>query len=154
VTYDDVAHTLSVTAEFEDLVGTTTVSHIHAPTLVPFAGTANVATYPGTFPGFPVGVTSGTYTSPVPIDLTLDTSFTGGFLAANGGTAAGAEAGLLAAILGGKAYLNIHTSFAGGGEIRGFLTPVPDNSVTASLMVLSLLAMAGFARIQGKSRSA
>src|SRR5262245_59234527 len=84
VTYDDIAHTLVVSADFADLLGTTTVSHIHATTAVPFAGTAGVATYPGTFPGFPVGVTAGSYSSPAPIDLTDVASFTAAFLGANG----------------------------------------------------------------------
>ena len=44
---------------------------------------------------------------------------------ANGGTAAGAEAVLFAGLLAGRAYFNIHTSTSGGGEIRGFLNPVP-----------------------------
>jgi hypothetical protein len=146
VTYDDVAHTLSVFAEFQDLLGTTTVAHIHAPTAVPFAGAIGVATYPGTFPGFPAGVTSGTYTSLSPIDLTLEASFTGGFLGLNGGTAAGAEAGLFDALLHGRAYFNVHSSLYPGGEIRGFLVPIPDTSATAPLLAVGLLAIAGCAR--------
>jgi hypothetical protein len=145
VQYDSVAHTLLVTADFQDLVGTTTVAHIHAVTPAPFSDTAGVATYPTTFPGFPAGVTSGNYISPV-IDLTLDSSFTGGFLGAHGGTAAGAEAALLDAMLTGRAYFNIHSSFSGSGEIRGFLTRVPDTSSTATLLVLSTLGMIGLAR--------
>ena len=47
--------------------------------------------------------------------------------AAGGGWVAGAEAALAAALMDGKAYLNIHTAFAPGGEIRGFLVPsVPE----------------------------
>src|SRR5690606_3203062 len=61
VIYDDTAHTLSVHVEFEDLTGTTTVAHIHAPTPDPFSGNASVATYPSTFPGCPPGVHAGGY---------------------------------------------------------------------------------------------
>ncbi|MCI0539785.1 MAG: CHRD domain-containing protein [Verrucomicrobiales bacterium] len=147
VTYDNVAHTLLVSAEFMDLLAPTTVAHIHAPTAVPFDGTVSVATYPSTFPGFPAGVTAGTYDSPV-IDLTQTTSFTGGFLAANGGTAGGAETGLFKALRNGKAYFNIHTTLHQSGEIRGFLTPVPDSSATTPLLALALLAIAGFTRYQ------
>jgi hypothetical protein len=128
VTMDTTAHTYTVFAEWEDLVGTTTVAHIHAPTAAPFAGTMGVATFPGTFPSWPVGVTSGTYTSPSPVDLTLTTSYTGGFLTLGGGTAAGAEALLIASLDSGKAYFNIHSTFRPGGEIRGFLIPTPEPS--------------------------
>src|SRR3990172_4103159 len=55
VTIDTAAHTLRVQVTFEDLVGTTTVAHIHASTAVAGTGTVGVATMPGTFPGFPAG---------------------------------------------------------------------------------------------------
>jgi hypothetical protein len=32
---------------------------------------------------------------------------------------------------GGQAYWNIHSTFAGSGEIRGFLVPVPEPSALA-----------------------
>jgi len=53
VTFDDVALTMHVQAEFEDLVGTTTAAHIHCCTAEPGAETVGVATQPGTFPGWP-----------------------------------------------------------------------------------------------------
>src|SRR5437762_82616 len=40
VDYDNVAHTLHVHVTFSGLVGTTTASHIHAPTATPGTGTA------------------------------------------------------------------------------------------------------------------
>jgi hypothetical protein len=138
VEYDSVSHMLKVDLSFTDLIGTTTVAHIHAPTAVPYEGTAGIATYPGTFPGFPTGVTSGTYSGMW--DLTLTTSYTASFLTASGGTAAGAEAALLAAMDTGRAYVNVHTTFLPAGEIRGFLNPVPDSAATASLLGISLLA--------------
>src|SRR3954467_1051540 len=52
ITYDNVAHTMRVQASFTGLSGTTTASHIHAPTAVPFAGTASVATQTPSFSGF------------------------------------------------------------------------------------------------------
>jgi hypothetical protein len=76
---------------------------------------------------------SGSYSTPGPIDLTLTSSFTGGptgFLNVfGGGTAAGAEAALVTGLLAGRAYLNVHTSFAPGGEIRGFLQEIPPAAV-------------------------
>jgi len=137
VTYDDVAHTLFVQATFSGLTGTTTVAHIHCCVDPP--GTVGVATFPGTFPGFPLGLTSGSYMSPSPIDLTLTGSYTAPFLNNfGGGTAAGAEAALVAGLLGGDAYFNIHTSFAPGGEIRGFLQPVPEPG-TLGLVALGMI---------------
>lgn len=123
--YDDVAHTLTLSATFSDLIGTTTVAHIHAPTAAPFAGTTGVAVTPGTLPGFPAGVTSGSY-GPTVLDLALGGTYTASFLSLGGGTPAGAEALLFSSMLEGKAYFNIHSTFAGGGEIRGFLVPVPE----------------------------
>ena len=63
VRYDPVLHTLRVEANFFGLTGTTTASHIHCCTAVPFAGTAGVATTTPTFAGFPLGVTAGAYTT-------------------------------------------------------------------------------------------
>jgi hypothetical protein len=140
VTYDSVAHTLFVAAEFADLEGTTTVAHIHCCVAAP--GTVGVATYPSTFPGFPVGVSNGTYVSPSPIDLTLTTSYTAGFLNNfGGGTAAGAEAALVAGMLAGMAYFNIHTSFASGGEIRGFLEQKIPEPGTLGLLGIGILGV-------------
>lgn len=131
VDYDDIARTLHVQASFSGLTGTTTVSHIHSPTLVPFAGTAGVATTTPTFFGFPAGVTSGVYDNI--LDLTQPSSWNPAYITNNGGTPAGAEASLALSMAEGKAYFNIHTSLYGGGEIRGFLIPEP-----VSLLLLGL----------------
>ena len=131
VTIDDVAHTMRVQASFVDLTGTSSNCHIHAPTAVAGTGNVGVATTTPTFPGFPSGVTVGTYDNT--FDLTLASSYNPAFVTANGGTVAGAETALLAAIAAGKAYFNIHSSFSSSGEIRGFLqlfspTPTAANS--------------------------
>jgi hypothetical protein len=131
VDYDDVAHTLSLQVTFSGLQGTTTASHIHAPTTAPFFQNAGVATVMPAPAGFPLGVTSGSYSGT--LDLTQASSYNPAFVTANGGTTAGAEAALTAAIAGGEAYWNIHSSSFGGGEIRGFLVPVPEPSVLALL---------------------
>jgi hypothetical protein len=131
VTTDDVLNTLFVDVSFSGLLAGTTASHIHTPTAVPGTGTAGVATTTPTFAGFPLGVTSGTYTNT--LDLTLLSSYNPAFVSANGGTAASAEAALLAGLAAGEAYLNIHTTLFQGGEIRGFLTTVPGPIAGAGL---------------------
>ncbi len=131
VTYDSSAHTMRVQFNFSGLTGTTTASHIHAPTAVAGTGTAGVATTTPYFAGFPIGVTSGTYDNT--LDLTQTSSFNASYITANGGTPAGAEAALASALASGKAYLNIHTTTFAGGEIRGFLTLVPEPSSLALL---------------------
>lgn len=121
VDIDPVAHTLHLVVAFNNLTGNTTASHIHAITAVAFAGNAGVATTTPTFAGFPLGVKSGFYE--ITLNTTLTSSWNSSFITANGGTTATAEAALFQAIADGKAYLNIHSTFAGGGEIRGFWVP-------------------------------
>jgi hypothetical protein len=148
--FDTTAHTLVVSTTFSDLTGPTTVAHIHCCVDPP--GFVGVATYPSTFPGFPSGVTSGSYTSPSPIDLTLVSSYTGGFLTTfGGGTAAGAEAALLAGLLDGRAYFNVHTMFSPAGEIRGFLrvASVPE---PGTLIFFGIAASAAIARRRQQRR--
>jgi hypothetical protein len=126
VTYDPDAHTLRVQVEFSDLLAPTTVAHIHCCIAPP--GNVGVATTTPTFPGFPTGVTAGTYDQT--FDLMLASSFNPDFITANGGTAAGAEAELADGLFDGEAYLNVHSEMFRAGEIRGFLTevaaPVPE----------------------------
>jgi len=137
VLYDDVAHTLLVNAEWSGLTGTSTVAHMHCCTLLPT--TAGVAVTPGTLPGFPVGLTSGSYMS-APINLTLASSFTAGFVNNfAGGSVANAEAAFITNVLNGAVYFNIHSTYAPGGEIRGTLR-VPEPA-TLSLLVLGLLPL-------------
>jgi CHRD domain/PEP-CTERM motif len=124
VDYDDAAHTLHVNVSFSGLLGTTTASHIHSATASPGTGTAGVATTTPYFAGFPIGVTSGTYDNT--LDLTMASSWNPSYVTAHGGTNAGAEAALAAGMAAGEAYLNIHTTVVPGGEIRGFLTAVPE----------------------------
>jgi hypothetical protein len=138
VTIDDVANTMLVEVNFSGLTGTTTASHIHATTALGFTGTAGVATQVPTFSGFPLGVTSGTYSNL--FDLLTAATYNPSFVTANGGTAAGAESALLSAIGSGRAYLNIHTTAFPGGEIRGFLVAVPEPA-TWGMMLLGFGAI-------------
>jgi hypothetical protein len=130
VDIDAVAHTMRVRANFGGLLGTVTASHIHGPTAVAGTGTAGVATTTPTFPGFPSGVTGGAYD--MTFDMTQASSYNPSFITANGGTTASAEAALFQAITDGKAYLNIHSTSFGGGEIRGFLVPGGPTPTNAS----------------------
>src|SRR3989449_8553937 len=117
VNYDDSAHTLQLQVSFSGLTGTTTASHIHAPTASPFSGTAGVATTTPSFAGFPLGVTSGSYSDT--LDLTAASSYNPAFITANGGTPAGAESALAAAMAGGQGLGNQHTITFRGGQKRG-----------------------------------
>ena len=134
VTLDLALMTMRVQVNFTGLSSNTTAAHIHATTTEAFTGTAGVATVVPAFPGFPLGVTSGTSDST--LDLTSASSFNPAFVTANGGSVSASAAALIAAIEQGKAYLNIHTTNFGGGEIRGFLA-VPEPAT------LSLIAVGG-----------
>ena len=95
-----------------------------------------------------MGVTSGSYM--ITLDLTSTSTYTSGFL---GGSSpadpTGAEARLLQGILDGKAYFNIHTNLFPGGEIRGFLAPVPEPG-TILLTGLGFLGLLGMRRLRAR----
>ncbi|HEY0961716.1 MAG TPA: autotransporter domain-containing protein [Pseudomonadales bacterium] len=110
-------HQLRVATTFRDLNSGTTAAHVHCCT-APGAN-AGVATMLPTFTGFPAGVTSGSYSSS--FNTTQATTWNAAFIAANGGTPAGAEAALRDALNGGRSYLNIHTTTSPGGELRANL---------------------------------
>jgi hypothetical protein len=144
VIIDADAHTLRVLVQFANLLAGNTASHIH---VINGPGDANttdtlgpVATTTPTFTGFPTGATSGSF------DATFNTLVNGtyraGFITDSGGTAAAAEAALFAGIMSGRAYLNIHTSAFPGGEIRGFLTQVPEPG-TIGLLLSGLVVLGG-----------
>lgn len=133
VTFDPVANTMRVQATFGGLLGPTTAAHIHCCTPAPFTGTAQVATTTPTFPGFPGGVTSGTYDQT--FDMSLAASYRPGFVMTEGSVPA-AEATLFNSMIAGNTYFNIHTTFAPGGEIRGFLQ-VPE-PMTVGILAIGL----------------
>lgn len=138
VVFDPVAMTLSIDAWFSGLTGTTTVAHIHCCTAEPGEGNVGVATSTPSFPGFPAGVQAGSYT--VVLDLLMAGSWNPSFVTFNGGTFESAAAALGAGLMNGTSYFNIHTTFAPGGEIRGFLTTVPEPG-TLGLACLGLAGM-------------
>jgi hypothetical protein len=143
VVFDIDAHTLTVNMTFSGLLGATTASHIHCCTMLPNSGNAGVATETPTFNGFPLGVSSGTYS--MSYDTSLASSWSPAFLSNNGGTTAGAEAAFGAGLASGEAYLNIHTNLYSAGEIRSFLAPVPEPG-TWAMLLLGIPAVLGLRR--------
>ena len=118
ITWDTATTMMTVNVVFSELTTPTTAAHIHCCTTAP-GGNAGVATTVPFFPGFPIGVTSGTYAHV--FDMLNASSYNPAFVTANGGTPASAAAALLTGILAGEAYLNIHSMMFPAGEIRGFL---------------------------------
>jgi hypothetical protein len=113
--------TMRVVLDFAGLTGNTTASHIHCCTLP--GSNVGVASMTPTFTDFPLGITFGSYDHT--FDLAVASSYNPAFITNNGGTVSTALNALLLGLDDGKAYLNIHTTAFGGGEIRALLAPVP-----------------------------
>lgn len=146
VTIDTSSFTMRVQAVFTGLTGTVTVAHIHCCTAVPGAGNVGVATPTPSFPGFPTGVTTGFYDQT--FNMLQASSWNAAFITNNGGTPITAFAAFVNGMNAGSAYLNIHSTFAPGGEIRGFYAPnlpIPEPG-TYALMALGLAGVVVAAR--------
>jgi hypothetical protein len=119
-TYDTISNNLTWTISFEDLVGPMTNSHFHGPAA----------------PGVSAGVQ-------VPIPFTAgvmeDT------LIGNATITEVQEAQLLAGLL----YINIHSEFRPGGEIRGQVSVIPEPGTYA--LFGSALAALAIIRLRKKS---
>jgi hypothetical protein len=118
-TYDDgvgVSPNISWSITFQDLIGTTNNAHFHGPGA----------------PGVPAGVRLGT---PFPVGVTS------GVIAGTGTI----SAALGTELLSGLWYHNIHTSFAGGGEIRGQLVLIPE-PLSVAILATGLVGLVGLRR--------
>ena len=133
VGFDIVAHRMRVQFSFSGMSGNTTVAHIHGPTAAPGVGTAGVMTTTPSFPGFPTGVTFGTYDQL--FDTSLASTYRAAFINSSGGTVPQAEAALLSYLMAGSAYFNVHSQTYPGGEITGFLNAVPEPASLTSLAI-------------------
>ncbi len=137
-------NTLTVQIDWENLEGGLPgAAHIHCCT----APGTNVNVAVG-FPDFPM-LNSGSYFRL--FDLLDPNIYTASFLNDfGGGTAAGAQAALIAGLEDHMAYTNIHNETYQGGEIRGNLSEVPEP--TSMVLLASGLAL-GF-RQSRRPRSA
>ena len=109
-----------------------TMAHIHC--CAPLGTNVGVATTVPAFPGFPLGVTAGTYVSPV-FDPTQPPIYNPAFVTLQGGLSQ-AEAALIAGIENDQTYFNIHTMNFPGGEIRGQLDPLNPVPEPTTLLLL------------------
>jgi CHRD domain len=142
VVLDPTAQTIQINVTFSGLTSNDVAAHIHC--CAPFGTNVGVATTVPAFPGFPLGVTSGTYSSVV-FDLTQPTIYNPAFITLQGGTIPLAEAALIGGIENGMTYLNIHTVNFGGGEIRGQLFPTPEPN---SLVLVGSAALGSFVLVR------
>ncbi len=153
VTVDTVADTMHVQEIFSGLESPTTASHIHCCGVQPT--NLGVATTLPSFPGFPLGVTSGTFDNT--FDMTSASSYNPAFITAEGGTVADAFDALVAGLNDGQAYINIHSMMFPNGEIRGILEPTPSATPVPAALPLAatgfgLLGLLGWCR-KRKSRA-
>ncbi len=139
VVFDDVADTLTLDISFSGLLGLSTASHIHCCEATPGVGNVGVATVVPAFPGFPIGVTSGSVVGSV-LDLNSASAYNPAFVTAQGSVAA-AESAFIAGLVSGRTYLNIHSMANPGGELRAQITAVPEPTTISLLGLGGLIAL-------------
>jgi hypothetical protein len=145
---DPTAQTLQVITSFYGLTSPDTGAQINCCASLG-ANAGVVATLPASL-NFPLGVTQGSYLSPV-FSLVDPNFYNPAFVVSEGGLAQ-AEAALIAGIENGQSYTSIETTGNPGGEIRSQLLPIGSLAVPepASLIVLGS-AVASFGLIRRRS---
>jgi hypothetical protein len=146
LTLDTIAETLLGHIEFSGLSAPTTAAHVHCCLASPFLTGVNVgvATVVPAFPGFPLGVTSGT--DDFLLNLNSASAYNPAFVTLQGSLAT-AEVSFINGLVAGETYLNIHTAAPNGfpgGEIRGFVTRLTIPEPMTSMLLALGLAAAGF----------
>jgi len=116
VVLDPTAQTIQILASFFGLTAPDTAAHIHCCQTMPGTNVGVATTVPA-FDGFPLGVTQGTYLSPI-FSLADPSFYNPVFVNMFPGGLPEAEAALIAGIENGLTYFNIHTAPNPGGEIR------------------------------------
>jgi hypothetical protein len=152
VVLDPTAETIQILASFFGLTTPDVAAHIHCCQTTPGnPPTVGVATTMPTFAGFPLGVTQGTYLSPI-FSLEDSSFYNPAFVMLQGGLEQ-AETALIAGIESGLTYFNIHSQQFMGGELRTQLlplggVPVPAPIVGAGLpgLILACGALIALAR--------
>src|SRR6266851_1675077 len=114
---DTTAQTLAGSIVFSGLTSTTTAAHIHCCLASPFLTGANVgvATLLPAFPGFPLGVMSGTDNFLLHLDSA--SAYNPAFVTLQGGLA-NAETSFIAGLIAGETYLNVHTNLTCSREVK------------------------------------
>ena len=138
ITFDLDLVTMRVQLQFNGLSSNTLTSHIHAATASPLSGTASIATV-DFFAGLNgAGLTAGSFDHT--FDLTTADSYNSAFITNSGGLVSDALNKLIFAAEDEKSYLSIKTvAFpTGDGEIRGFLTAVPEPSSFALFCIVAM----------------
>jgi len=148
-TVTNIDFTGSQTADTND---NATNAHIHASaTLIP---------RPENTAGVVWGFLGSPFNETAPNDMVL-TPFTGGLVGAtisgkwdaNEGNGTNFQA-QLPNLLAGRAYINFHTNQNSGGEIRGFLTPIPEPTsiILSSVGTVGILGLSWLSRKRTRSQ--
>jgi hypothetical protein len=146
ISISDPLDSLSFSSVFLGLSSGTTQGGIHCCALPGFTSGAAI-----NLSGLPLGVTSGGFSQM--FNLLSNTTYTSGFLAANGGSATTARNTLVSALLSGTSYVSIHTSNYQSGEIRGQATLVPSAVPEPQQWALMLIGMFGTAAMLRRQRN-
>lgn len=140
IQFDGIADTLLLRVGVRDLKRGLADGHVHA---APFGANGPVV---AGFPALPLGQTSFRHVRT--LDLANPATYRPAFLAASGGTAAGARDALIGLPWGGGIYVNIHSTAHPPGEVRGQVA-VP----TPAMLALTGRGVAGLAMARGRRRA-